>query len=108
MVFLAICLQVTFGAEPTPSKRYVSPSDFSENRQKCNLITGVISIVPVWRDNQVPIQRAHRSIEDILIKIEAKDADRQVWHEAVDKLYASKVSSSEMEAQLRPMCEKIP
>ena len=108
MVVLVVVSQVAFGAEPTQNKRYLNPSDFSENRQKCNLITGAISIVPVWRDNQVSIQRAHRNIEDILIKISVKDADRQVWHKAVDKLYASKVSSSEMEAELRPMCEKIP
>lgn len=99
---------IAFGAEPLQSKRYLSPADFSENRQKCNLITGVISIVPLWRDNHVPIQRAHRNIEDILIKISADDADKRLWHNAVDSLYQSKVSSKEMEAELRPMCEKIP
>lgn len=103
-----LCPLLAFGAEPAQNKRYLNPADFSENRQKCNLITGVISIVPVWRDNQVPIQRAHRNIEDILIKIAADDADKRLWHKAVDSLYASKVSSTEMEAELRPMCEKIP
>lgn len=105
---IVLVSQLAFGAEPTQNKRYLNPSDFSENRQKCNLITGAISIVPVWQDNQVPIQRPHRNIGDILIKISAKDAERQLWHKSVDRLYASKVSSNEMEAELRPMCEKIP
>jgi hypothetical protein len=68
----------------------------------------MISIVPIWRDNQLPIQRAHSNIENVLIKIAAEDADKRLWHEAVDSLYASKVSSRKMDAELRPMCEKIP
>lgn len=105
---LACVSQAAFETEAPQNKRYLNISEFSENRQRCNLIAGVISIVPVWRDNQVPIQRAHRNIEDILIKISAEETDRQLWHKAVDRLYASKVSSKEMEAELHPMCEKIP
>jgi hypothetical protein len=105
---IVIVSGAAFGAEPPQNKRYLDPSKFSEKRQQCNLITATISIVPLWRDNQVPLHRAHRNIEDILIKIKVDESDKKPWHKAVDSLYASKVSSEEMHAELRPMCENIP
>lgn len=108
LVVAVLISQSVLAAEPSQAKKYLNPANFSENRQKCNLITGVISIVPVWRDNKVPIQRAHYNIEEILVKIAADEDDKQRWHKAVDSLYASKVSSEEMGAELRPMCERIP
>jgi hypothetical protein len=107
-IAIAVVPLFAFGAEQRQQKSHLNPADFSTNRQNCNLITAVISYVPTWRDNQVPIERAHRSIEDILIKIAAEDADKLLWHNAVDRLYGSKVTTKEMEAELRPMCEKIP
>jgi len=107
-IAMAVVPLFASGAEQNQKRSYLNPAEFSENRQKCNLITAVISYVPTWRDNQVPVERAHRNIEEILVKIASDDADKALWHRAVDRLYNSKVTTKDMDAELRPMCEKIP
>lgn len=104
-----VCLPVVaFGAESRQQNLYLNPADFSIKRQNCNLIVGVVSYVPTWRDNKVPVARAHKNIEELLIKVAAADEDKFQWHKAVDNLYGSKVTTKEVADQLRPMCEIIP
>jgi hypothetical protein len=109
LIIAIACIPLAaFGAEPRQPNLYLNPADFSTKRQDCNLIVGVVSYIPTWRDNKVPVARAHKNIEDLLIKVAAADEDKLQWHQVVDRLYGSKVTTKEVEGQLRPMCEKIP
>lgn len=76
-------------------------------KQDCFLISGVVSIVPVWRDNNVPLSRAHANIDNVLAQTGANDSEKKEWHQLVTGIYSSLVTSSEVEQQLRPTCVQM-
>lgn len=95
---------------PRPSKVQLaggqpgSPSVDTGKRQECFLISGTISIVPTWRDNNVPLSRAHENVAKVLARTSANESEKQNWREAVSAIYGSQITSAEVEQQIRPTC----
>lgn len=78
-------------------------------KQSCFMLAGMMSSVPIWRDNRVPISKSYKNVEGALFEIGVPSEGWNKWHEAVIAIYNSPhITSNEVQAKLRPQCERMP
>lgn len=95
------------------SSKHVMSNNWREKKiqigakQDCFLMSGTVSIVPLWRDNNVPLSKVHANIDSVLIQTGVSDVEKKEWHQLVSAIYSSRATSSEVEQELRPPCANM-
>lgn len=74
-------------------------------KQDCLLMSGTISLVPLWRDNNVPLSKIHANLNDVMMQTGATESEKKKWHQLATSIYGSLTTSAEVEHQIRPTCD---
>ena len=91
------------GHGPEPLTLAVTP------KQRCHLMSGLISSAAVWRDNHVPIARAMNNVNSALMSAGGyDDATKKEVEKSVVRVYDGHVSSTDLENAMRAQCRDIP
>jgi len=125
MVFLCIgifCSTMSFAAEKLPpiAKGNIF-NDFAF--QHCSGFISMFSLLPMWRDNGVPIERVTKTLDSIILDdargivpanqyeadawrnvIASSSSDMEDWHKAYQAIYSSKVTQAQIDKSWRKFC----
>jgi len=84
-------------------------SDEMTPKQSCYLMSGTLSMVAMWRDNNVPEQRAQSNVDSALKKtVGYSEAEKQRLSSMVGQIYASKTTALDIQLPMRQKCKLIP
>jgi len=92
------------GPQPTPSRPDKSPHNLAMGQ--CNVVVGMVSSVPIWRDNGVPISRAWLNVATALSSFVPDPVVMQQWERAVIQIYGSSLTSSDLSARYQSLCDQ--
>ncbi|MBR8654223.1 hypothetical protein KDH83_13055 [Achromobacter sp. Marseille-Q0513] len=102
-----------YGVQPVESKRATTTRDGQNGSQQFNLaigqcavVRGMVSGVPTWRDNGVPMERAWFNVASALSPFAPNAALMQQWEHAVAQIYSSSLSPAEVGARYESMCDQ--
>lgn len=85
------------------SSRMVTPSNVAV--AQCNVLRGMMTSVPMWRDNGVAVEQAAMNVAGALSAFAPDAVTNQEWISAVARVYSSGATSADLSVRYQALCE---
>lgn len=81
----------------------VTPSNVAV--AQCNVLRGMMTSVPMWRDNGVAVEQAAMNVAGALSAFAPDAVTNQEWISAVARVYSSGATAADLSVRYQALCE---
>lgn len=85
------------------SSSAITPSNVAV--AQCNVLRGMMTSVPMWRDNGVAVEQAAMNVAGALSAFAPDAVTNQEWISAVTRVYSSGATSADLSVRYQALCE---
>lgn len=104
-----------YGNAPSQAARQISNPSAARNSSaltpsnvavaQCHVLRGMMTSVPMWRDNGVPVDQAAMNVAGALSAFVPDSVTSQEWVGAVGRVYSSGATSADLSVRYQALCE---